>query len=115
MKSILSVKRYFLFLIQILIIIPLAIQWIPSEHFSNNWTVQKYPIVQTAGSVTYQPSVLRVTALPNEPFFYLDENSEFHSGLEYQIVEAIAKKLNMTISYQIWYDELPEYDQLLLK
>lgn len=115
MKSIVGGKTIFVFLIQILNDNPFAIAWIPSEHFSSGWSIEKCPIEQRANSVFNLPTVLRVTVLPNEPFFYQNQNGEIHSGIEYQIMETVAKKINMTASYQIWHDNLPDYNQLLLK
>lgn len=115
MKSLIDLNSIFLFLIQILIIIPLVIAWIPSKHFSNNSTVAKFLIMQATNSVTSLPSMLRVAVLPNEPFFYQDQNGDIHSGIEYQIIETVAKRLNMTALYQIWHDDLTDYNQLLLK
>lgn len=59
--------------------------------------------------------VLRVSAVPNEPFFFQNEKGEFSDGIEYRIIQTVAKRLKMTVSYRIWTDCAPSHNQLILK
>lgn len=45
---------------------------------------------------------LRVTVRPDQPFFYENIKGEFYEGIEYRVIQVIAKKLNMIVSYQAW-------------
>lgn len=59
--------------------------------------------------------VLRVSAVPNGPFFLQNEKGDFSDGIEYRMIQTMAKRLNMTISYRISTECSRSHNQLILK
>lgn len=63
----------------------------------------------------YNNSIIRVSTQHYEPFIYQDKHGQFYKGIEYNIIESIAKKLNKTVSYRVWKGHPRNYNPLLSK
>lgn len=53
------------------------------------------------------PNVIRVRARNYEPFIYQNStNGQFYEGIEFHLIQAIAKKLGMKDAFQLLSSEL---------
>lgn len=44
--------------------------------------------------------LLRLSANQYEPFMYRDKSGKFHNGIEYKLLETVAKKENLALNFQ---------------
>lgn len=102
--------------LRLLFIVPMVVEsiQIPMEISSNRRLSVNFNLMNGA-VLKMNVSTLRVSAVQYEPFLYQNENGEFLKGIEYEIVETIAKQLNMSLSYQYWYGHPWNYNQLYFK